>query len=116
MSTIDTPYSTLHSVLKDRAWCCVKSFALVCLIFLNVLSGPAQAYPTKVVRLVVPFSAGSGSDTIGRIIAQGLTQAIGQQVFVDNRSGAAGNIGTGNSLAGAGRWLYLVADQRGPGR
>jgi tripartite-type tricarboxylate transporter receptor subunit TctC len=53
-----------------------------------------QAYPARVVRFVVPFSAGSGSDTIGRIIASGLTQVFGQQVVVDNRAGAAGNIGT----------------------
>ena len=53
----------------------------------------AQRYPAKVVRLVVPFSPGSGSDTLGRIIAAGLTDVFGQQVIVDNRAGAAGNIG-----------------------
>ncbi|MCC6534338.1 MAG: tripartite tricarboxylate transporter substrate binding protein [Burkholderiales bacterium] len=52
-----------------------------------------QTYPAKPVRLIVSFSAGSGSDTIGRLIARGLTQALGQQVIVDNRAGAAGNIG-----------------------
>lgn len=53
----------------------------------------AQAYPTKPVRYLVPFSAGSGSDTIGRIVAGGLAQAFGQQVVVENRAGASGNIG-----------------------
>jgi tripartite-type tricarboxylate transporter receptor subunit TctC len=53
----------------------------------------AQTYPNKVVRLLVPFSAGSGSDTIGRIYAGGLTEAFGQQVILENRAGAAGNIG-----------------------
>ena len=42
---------------------------------------------------MVSFSAGSGSDTIGRIVASGLSQAFGQQVVVENRAGAAGNIG-----------------------
>lgn len=56
-------------------------------------TGSGQVYPAKVVRYLVPFSAGSGSDTIGRIIAGGLTQVFGQQVIVDNRAGAAGNIG-----------------------
>lgn len=56
-------------------------------------NGWAQSYPTKVVRLLVPFSAGSGSDTIGRIYATGLGEALGQQVIVENRAGAAGNIG-----------------------
>jgi tripartite-type tricarboxylate transporter receptor subunit TctC len=53
----------------------------------------AQSYPTKVVRYVVPMSAGSGADTIGRIVAGGMTQVLGQQVIVDNRTGAAGNLG-----------------------
>jgi tripartite-type tricarboxylate transporter receptor subunit TctC len=56
-------------------------------------SPSAQTYPVKVVRLLVPFSAGSGSDTIGRIYAGGLTEVFGQQVIVENRAGAAGNIG-----------------------
>ena len=53
----------------------------------------AQNYPAKVVRLLVPFSAGSGSDTIGRIYAGGLADVFGQQVILENRAGAAGNIG-----------------------
>jgi tripartite-type tricarboxylate transporter receptor subunit TctC len=53
----------------------------------------AQSYPSRHVRLLVPFSAGSGSDTIGRIMAKGLAQYLAQQVIVDNRAGAAGNIG-----------------------
>ena len=52
-----------------------------------------QAYPVKILRLLVPFSAGSGSDTIGRIYAGGLTEVFGQQVILENRAGAAGNIG-----------------------
>ena len=53
----------------------------------------AQSYPTKVVRLLIPFSAGSGSDTIGRIYAGGMAESLGQQMIVENRAGAAGNIG-----------------------
>jgi tripartite-type tricarboxylate transporter receptor subunit TctC len=62
-------------------------------IFLLSTTSVAQNYPTKVVRLLVPFSAGSGSDTIGRIYAGGLTEVFGQQVILENRAGAAGNIG-----------------------
>jgi len=53
----------------------------------------AQNYPSRVVRMMVAFSAGSGTDTVGRIIAGGLTEVFGQQVIVDNRAGASGNIG-----------------------
>jgi len=53
----------------------------------------AQGYPAKPVRMMVPFSAGSGTDTIARIVAGGMAQPLGQQVVVENRGGAAGNIG-----------------------
>jgi tripartite-type tricarboxylate transporter receptor subunit TctC len=54
----------------------------------------AQAYPTKPVRLIAPTSPGGGSDIFGRQLAQKLTEALGQQVIVDNRAGASGIIGT----------------------
>jgi tripartite-type tricarboxylate transporter receptor subunit TctC len=57
------------------------------------LDAAAQGYPSKTVRYLVPMSAGSGADTIGRIVAAGMTQVLGQQVIVDNRTGAAGNLG-----------------------
>ena len=62
---------------------------------LIALAGPAQAqtYPTKPIRLIVPFPPGGGSDTMGRIIGQKLGERLGQQVVVDNRPGAGGSIG-----------------------
>jgi len=54
----------------------------------------AQAWPAKTVRLVVPFPAGGGVDAVGRILAQRLTDGLGQPVVVDNRAGAAGVIGS----------------------
>ena len=53
----------------------------------------AQSYPSKPVRYIVSTSAGSGADVIARIVATGLSASLGQQVVVDNRSGASGAIG-----------------------
>ena len=54
----------------------------------------AQSYPTKAVRLVVPFLAGGSTDIVGRTVAQKLTEMWGQQVIVDNRPGGGTTIGT----------------------
>ena len=55
----------------------------------------AQQYPTRPVRVIVPFAAAGPTDYIARIVAQKLTEAWGQQFVVDNRAGAGGNIGMG---------------------
>ena len=57
------------------------------------LAAGAQSYPTKPVRIVVPFPAGGGVDLTARIVGQKLTDYLGQQVVIDNRAGAAGTIG-----------------------
>ncbi|MDB5924181.1 MAG: Tripartite tricarboxylate transporter family receptor [Betaproteobacteria bacterium] len=52
-----------------------------------------EPYPARAVRLIVPFPPGGSTDIVGRVIAQKLTEAWGQQVIVDNRGGAGGQIG-----------------------
>ena len=54
----------------------------------------AQTYPTKPIRFIVPQATGGASDVLARIVAMKLAEVWGQQVIVDNRVGAGGNIGT----------------------
>jgi tripartite-type tricarboxylate transporter receptor subunit TctC len=73
----------------------------------------AQEYPSRPVRVVIPFAAGAGTDLVGRIIAQALTARFGQQFFVENRPGAAALLGTdlvAKSPADGHTLLWTVTD------
>jgi tripartite-type tricarboxylate transporter receptor subunit TctC len=68
---------------------------LVIVMLCTLVAGMAlaQPYPAKPIRLVIPYPPGGGTDTISRPLAQRLSENIGQQVIIDNRGGAAGNVG-----------------------
>jgi tripartite-type tricarboxylate transporter receptor subunit TctC len=75
---------------------------------LGAHSGLANGtYPTKPIKLIVPYAAGGGTDTIARVIAQGISQAIGQTMIVENNGAAGGNIAT-QQAANADRDGYTV--------
>src|SRR6058998_674376 len=70
-------------------------------LFFTVCSAPAQrspgaeySYPKGPVRVILPFPAGGGVDTAGRILAQALSESLGKTFVIENRGGANGNIGT----------------------
>src|SRR3989440_10836624 len=61
----------------------------------------AQDYPTKPVRLIIPFPPGGSNDVVGRLVANQLSEKLGHKVFVDNRGGAGGVLGTEAAAAAA---------------
>jgi tripartite-type tricarboxylate transporter receptor subunit TctC len=71
-----------------------NALALAALPFgLSIRGAIAQSYPTKPVRFIVPFPAGGSTDVGARVIAEHLSRAFGQQVYVENKTGANGTIG-----------------------
>lgn len=80
----------LHAIIKERS----TASRSVLLAVLAALASPAAAqdYPSKVVRIVVPFSAGGSTDVLARMLAQRFSETFGQTFIVDNRPGATGTI------------------------
>ncbi len=73
------------------------------------IGGPARAqnaYPTKPVRMIVPFAPAGPTDVIARLLAQKLSARLGQQFYVENQAGAGGNLGMGNAARAPRRRLF----------
>ncbi|TMJ04217.1 MAG: tripartite tricarboxylate transporter substrate binding protein [Alphaproteobacteria bacterium] len=73
----------------------MRVFGAIVVLLLGAAGCFAQTYPNKPVRVVVGFAAGGPSDVIGRIVAQKLSEALGQQFYVENIGGAGGNTAAG---------------------
>ena len=72
----------------------LQRLVLGLIVALSATCASAQAYPSKPIRLVVPYPPGGTTDILARDVGQRLTETLGQSVVIDNRPGAAGNIGT----------------------
>ncbi len=68
---------------------------VACLTALAALLSPAsaQTFPERPITLIIPFAAGGSTDLVGRVVAEKMSEGLGQQVIVDNRGGAGGNLG-----------------------
>src|SRR3954447_495104 len=73
-----------------------SGFITVAAVLASVFASPvmAESYPAKPIRLLVPYAAGGGTDAIARVVAQGITEKLGQQVVVENNGTAGGNLAT----------------------
>jgi tripartite-type tricarboxylate transporter receptor subunit TctC len=79
-------------------------------VILPAIAAAAESFPTRPIRLVVPYPAGGGTDIVGRILGQKLHESLGQPIVIDNRGGAGGTIGTSLAAKSApdGYTLLLV--------
>lgn len=76
----------MFNIVRSAVWQCSLALAAICLPGL----ASAQAFPTKPIRIIVPFGAGGIADITARTVAQRLSETLGQQVLVDNRPSAGG--------------------------
>jgi len=73
--------------------CCAAGAAALCVLGLPA-AAPAQGYPTRPITLIVPYTAGGTTSTVSRLLADKMSETLGQPIVIENRGGAGGTIGT----------------------
>ena len=100
--------AAMSSKIVAIVGCCYCTFAASAE---SQLAGSIASYPTKPIRMVVPYAPGGGSDIVARIVGQKMTDTLGQPIIIDNRPGAAGMLGAeivANAVADG--YTLLLAD------
>ncbi len=92
----------------------LKGAAIVSLALAGVTASAQSDWPTKPIRIVVPYGPGSSPDVIARLLGEKLAARVGQPVIVENRAGAGGNTGTGYVAKAAGDGYTFVISTNGP--
>ena len=93
-----------------------STFIAAAAVVASVFASPvmAQSYPSKTIRLLVPYAAGGGTDAIARVVAQGITEKLGQQVVVENNGTAGGNLATQQVAKSAPDGYTMLMANQGP--
>ena len=106
---------TMNHSLSSRVLTVGRRAALGVLLSCTALAGFAQgAWPSRPIKIVVPYGPGSSPDVITRIVAEKLTPRLGQPVVVENRAGAGGNNGTGAVAKAQGDGYTFLISTNGP--
>ncbi|MEO7728603.1 MAG: tripartite tricarboxylate transporter substrate-binding protein, partial [Burkholderiales bacterium] len=89
-------YCITNRKTGSRANMKILTFArpLLVITFAIALHGQAQDYPARIIKIIVPYPAGGGTDVVARLVAERLREKWGQPVVIENRGGAGGNIGS----------------------
>ena len=75
--------------------------ALVVVCGSSAAQAQAQAYPSRPITMIVPFPAGGPTDTLGRLLAEGMRASLGQTIIIENVTGAGSTIGVGHAAQAA---------------
>src|SRR5437588_13050662 len=93
--------------MSKRPFAFILAFALGTITAASQSS--AQSYPTRPIRMIVPYPAGGGTDLFIRVTAQKMSEFLGQQIVVENRVGAGGNIGMATGAKAPADGYTLIA-------